>query len=169
MHNIARLFAFFIALVRRDAAPTLAQAAEGPRPALHTDDAGDTLVTSVGGRALTVAAVSTDTARVGINGGTTAVSVVALADGANADLAVQAKGTGDAIVRPGLLGGSSILADSTNNPLVEASSTGLGFYGHTPAARPAHIANSTDADAQIGVKINAILAALRSNGLIASS
>lgn len=52
--------------------------------------------------------------------------------------------------------------------LGQSSTDKIGFYGKTPAAQPATIADATDAATAI-TKCNAVIAALKTLGLIASS
>jgi len=50
----------------------------------------------------------------------------------------------------------------------QSSTDKIGFYGATPVVRPATIADATDAATAI-TKCNAVIAALKTLGLIASS
>jgi hypothetical protein len=61
-------------------------------------------------------------------------------------------------------GGLSIVGPTTHGP----STTTLGFYGKAAVTRPAAIANATDAGSVI-LRLNELLAAVRSVGLIATA
>lgn len=52
--------------------------------------------------------------------------------------------------------------------LGQSSTDKIGFYGATPVVRPATIADATDAATAI-TKVNAVIAALETLGLVASS
>lgn len=66
----------------------------------------------------------------------------------------------------------TILELSDANPdgtrLGQSSTDKIGFYGATPVTRPATIADATDAATAI-TKVNAVIAALETLGLTASS
>jgi len=51
---------------------------------------------------------------------------------------------------------------------IQAPDTKIGFYGATPVAQPAAIADATDAATAI-TKLNAVIAALETLGLIADA
>lgn len=57
---------------------------------------------------------------------------------------------------------------SSGTSKMAANATGIGFFGATPVARQAHIADATDATDVI-TRANAILTALRNYGLLATS
>jgi hypothetical protein len=52
--------------------------------------------------------------------------------------------------------------------LGQSSTDKIGFYGATPVARPANIVDATDAATAI-TKLNQVIAALETLGLVASS
>lgn len=57
--------------------------------------------------------------------------------------------------------------DTDGTVLGQSATDLVGFHGATPVARAAAIANATDA-ATVITQLNALLAALRTKGLIAS-
>ena len=94
-------------------------------------------------------------------------------DIAGGDIAVDAgAGTGTGAtgigrLRATAIGSSGTTLQSTWEDRITWNRTGIGFFGTTPAARPAAIADSTDAGSVI-TQLNLALAALRALGLIAT-
>ena len=73
----------------------------------------------------------------------------------------------DVSVKDGLAildGGLSVVGNTTHGP----SSATLGFYGKAAVARPAAIANASDA-ATVIARLNDLLTAIRAVGLIATA
>lgn len=85
--------------------------------------------------------------------------------------AVQIAVPGDIVVSTDLtVTGLNITVPGTlslnGQPLITGQSTTLGFYGATPVAQHAAIANATDADSAI-TQLNLVIATLHNLGLIA--
>ena len=164
----------WLSLVRRSTAPTLAQAAAGPLPSAQAAssvlDRTTTFVDQLGERVFQAQSFGASCiAWVRTVASSAAQAIVeAAGDGANVALLVRAKGTGNTYIAPGGAGGYVELRDHLATSVLRVDAVGLGFHGAAPSAQGGAIADSTDADAQIGGKINTILAVLRTKGLIAT-
>lgn len=88
------------------------------------------------------------------------VAIAAAGDDTNVSFDMAPKGTGNLTLRAG-----------DGNPRVQVNNTGLGFFGASPAAQPAAVADAAGGatvDAEARTAINDLLARLRTLGIIAT-